>query len=204
MNFWASANAQIDHCRIYFREVHGREKQKVEYNGFVDRLCASDWAFGFFQDLRDLALHHTITFPDFHKHVTDRSIALTISLNTAALRSFKHRWKRYRLPAEDESLDLIKLTSLYYMRLRDDFHAFLRKWFVPHLAPAHEFFANLAKEVAAVGPGYSICVITDLKSDGTSTSFTAKYPPINLLAELGLKEAPQPVLGAPMPRLTGP
>src|SRR4051812_16763890 len=50
MNFWASANAQIDHCRIYFREVHGREKQKAEYDGFIDRLCTNDWAFGFFQD----------------------------------------------------------------------------------------------------------------------------------------------------------
>ena len=201
MNFWASARAQIDHCRIYFREVHGREKQKVEFNGFIGRLCAQDWAFGFFQDLRDFALHHAITFPSFRKTVGDKSIVLAIELHTAELKKFEHRWKYCRLPEHDEALDLIKLTSLYYMRLRDDFQTFLAKWFVPHLAPPHDFFARLANEVgSAAGPDYKMCLITKMTSEGGKYAFSAQFPPLDLLGELGLRNSPKPQLGATTPK----
>lgn len=187
MNFLSSAKALIDHFKQHWVQKHRDSEREKEFLDFTNRLCAEEWAFGFFQDLRNFTQHCGLPVGNYQRSCSDTSVELIIGCDSAWLCENYDGWKKSNLDSDDGFLNYVSLTRAYWARLNQDLGRFLSREFAPPLIDTHNFFANLQKESLAIKSDSKYGLITGYDVHGEN-QFTYHWssPPIDLFGDLGI------------------
>ncbi|MCG8599276.1 MAG: hypothetical protein MI807_03955 [Verrucomicrobiales bacterium] len=192
LNFHSAAKATLDHFKQHWIQKHRKTGRKKEFREFIGKLEDTSWAFAFFQDLRNFTQHCGLPVGNYSRKVGLDSVKLTVECDPDWLVENYSGWEKSKLTKEHANLDLLSLSREYYVYLQRDFGNFVATEFAPDLLEAHNFFMNLAAEVAEVNPRAKFNLATGYSNIDDKMNFQFSAPPADLLGSIGITVREKP------------
>lgn len=197
LNYLTCAYTIRQHFEVSFQQRFRKDDAKrVEYSGFLDRLCNASWAVAFFFDFRGYVQHVGLGIGFYQRNVSATSVTLTITHAASKLISESRDWKRSKLSVANGTLELVPLLREFHVQMLQSYAGFVVRTFFPELIPAADFYGGLTREVQQSNPSFRM-VFTErepeIRKEGRESQITLNliYVPNDLFPEMGISTPPQ-------------
>lgn len=191
MNYLSSARALIDQWQTFWeRETKGTAAQGA-FRRHVEKLEKLSPGFAFYQDLRNAAQHCCFPVGNYSRKASDQHVEVEITASPAfLLKAAPREFKRSKLSAADEPLQLMALAKEFHIYLMRDIGSFVVNKFSSTLMPVHNYFAQLSNDASKKKPHSSAMLLERFAKVGNDMNWTLEELPVNLFDELGIDVAP--------------
>lgn len=186
-NFLATAYGITEHFKVSFQKRFKKQPVKIqEYKDFLDRLCTGCWAVAFFFDFRNYVQHIALPVGNFHKKASRNKVEIKIEQDAAKLVQDYSHWERSKLDASRGKLDLIDISSDYFLYLKRDYAKYVAKTFYPELIELQEFYSKLTREAAQGDRDKRMVFFERVRHKGLQGKVTLVFPPNDPMTEMGI------------------